>query len=372
MKSTFNFFFLVAILLVIGCKENDTVTPGEGCTTQNFFSEYPSRNFKMGFSTWIYAPNQQAKEDTYRFIGKNADIYSEHIDDKIPWHAWMNNLPLPVEFTDEIASRVSNKIANNQLVLSVSLLNDDRSDLAEDFDGSIPGYTALNDQEIEDAYFKHVKYLVDALDPDYLIIAIEVNELKLKSEKKWSEYKLLIHKVKTRIKDEFPGLILSESITLHNFYLPDISNPDVYIDEIAAYANQMDLVTISYYPFFKGQHTKAGFQQAFDFLHGKINKPIAFVETSHLAKDLSVSSFNLFITGDTCEQNAYLETLITNAQEHHYAFVIWWAHRDFDALWQTFPDEQKDLGKLWRNTGVLDDNGNERPSYLTWKQVFSM
>ena len=240
MKITVKIFFLIVILLVIGCNENDKVTPAESCVDQDFFSEYPSRNFNMGFSTWIYAPNQQAKNDTYQFTSENSDIYSEHIDDKIPWNAWINNLPLPVEFTDEIVG----------------------------------------------------------------------------------------------------------------------------------YVNQMELVTISYYPFFKGQHSKAEFQKAFDFLHSRINKPVAFVETSHLAEDLSVSSFNLFIEGDTCEQNAYLETLLTNAREQNYEFVIWWVHRDFDALWQTFPEELKDLGKLWRNTGVLDDNGNERPSYLTWRIVF--
>ena len=370
MKTTFKIFFLITILLVIGCNENDKVTPAENCVDQDFFSEYPSRNFNMGFSTWIFAPNQQAKNDTYQFISENSDIYSEHIDDKIPWNAWINNLPLPVDFTNEIASRVSNRIVNSQLVLSISLLNDDRSDLAEDFDGTVPDYASLNDQQIEDAYFKHVKYLVDTLHPEYLVIAIEVNELKLKSEKKWNEYKLLIQEVKTRIRQENPSLIISESITLHNLYLPDISNPNNYIDEIVGYVNQMELVTISYYPFFKGQHSKAEFQKAFDFLHSRINKPVAFVETSHLAQDLSVSSFNLYIEGDTCEQNAYLETLLTNAQDNNYEFVIWWAHRDFDALWQTFPEELKDLGKLWRNTGVLDDNGNKRPSYLTWRIVF--
>jgi len=177
---------------------------------------------------------------------------------------------------------------------------------------------------------------------------------------------------KLQIHNYYPEHWLKVFLNRHSvrMYLPDISNPEDYIDEIVGYVNQMELVTISYYPFFKGQHSKAEFQKAFDFLHSRINNPVAFVETSHLAQDLSVSSFNLFIEGDTCEQNAYLETLLTNAREHNYEFVIWWAHRDFDALWQTFPEELKDLGKLWRNTGLLDDNGNERPSYLTWKHVF--
>jgi len=366
MKKILATVFILACAL-LGCNKDESV---KICITENFFNEYPTRNFQMGFSTWIYAPSQESKDDTYRFIGKNSDIYSEHIDDKIPWDAWINNTVLPAEFTDDIASRASNKISNSQLVVSIGLLNGDRSNLAEDFDENPPSYTALNDQKIEDAYFKHVKYIIDALQPNYLVIAIEANELKIKSPSKWDNYKSLIAAVKARVKQANPNLKISESITLHTLYQPDVSNPEEYITEIVDYANQLDFVSISYYPFFKNQHSKAEFQQAFDFLHSKINKPIAFVETSHIAEDLSVTSFDLFIPGNTCEQNTYLETLLTNAQKENYEFVIWWAHRDFDALWNTFPEEAKDLGKIWRNTGLLDDQGNERPAYSTWKHVF--
>ena len=133
----------------------------------------------------------------------------------------------------------------------------------------------------------------------------------------------------------------------------------------------MDFVAVSFYPFFKGQHTKEEFQQAFNFLHDKVNKPIAFVETTHIAEDLSVPAFDLFIEGDECEQNAYLEILLANAQKENYEFVIWWAYKDFDSLWQTFPDEVKDVGKLWRDTGLIDENGNERKGYLTWRKAFN-
>jgi len=323
----------------------------------------------MGFSTWIYAPTIASKNNTYQFISENADIYSEMLDDKIPWDAWINDTPLPLEFTNEIDSRVSRKINGQQLLLSVGLLNLDRSDLAENFEGNTPDYTALYDTVIANAYVKHVQYLVNAFQPNYLVIAIEVNELLLKSENKWQEYKLLMEEVKPRIQQEFPGLEISESISLHNLYQPDVTDSEAFINEIVDYANQMDFVAISFYPFFKGQTNKSDFQQVFDFLDEKITRPIAFSETSHIAEDLIVDAFNLNIDGSSCAQNAYLETLLTNAQEHNYKFVIWWAHRDFDALWETFPEETKDLGKLWRNTGLLDQDGTKREGYLTWNEV---
>ncbi len=369
MKYIIKYLFFVAVAILSNCTKDNNQNPTENCVTENFFSAYSSRGFKMGFSTWSYGPELQDVDATYQFVNNNSDIYSEQIDNKIPWNAWMQDLPLPTEFTDEIASRVLRKTTDNQLLISVSLLNEDRSELAEDFDGTIPAYTELNDLTVENAYFKHVSYLINAFEPDYLVIAMEVNELKLKADHKWDTYKLLIQNVKSRIKLLHPTLKISESITLHNLYKPEVSNPEEYINEIVNYMNQQDFVAISFYPFFKNQHSKLEFQETFDFLHSKINKPIAFVETSAIAETLSIPSFNLSIEGSACEQNIYLETLLTNAQEQQYEFVIWWAHRDYDALWQTFPDDVKELGKLWRDTGLLDENGKERLSYITWKAV---
>ncbi len=367
MKNKFKIILIITVVCIFGCaKVNENQPSKDDCINIDFFSEYNSRDFNMGFSTWAYAPTKESVVDTYKFISDNSDIYSEHIDYKIPWNAWINNLSLPLEFTNEIDSRVSRKISNIKLTLSVSLLNTNRSDLATDFDGSIPSYNALNDAVIENAYFKHIQYLATRFQPDYLIIAIEVNELKIKSPPKWEEYKILISNVKARIIQEFPELKISESLTLHNLYQPEVSNPEAYINEMVSYANNMDFAAISYYPFFKGQHTKSDFQEAFDFLHNHINKPIAFSETCHLAQDLSISSYDLFIESSECEQNLYLESLLANAQEQNYEYVIWWTHRDYTELWLTFPDELKDLGKLWRNTGLVTDNGSKRITHTTW------
>ncbi|SMG42031.1 Glycosyl hydrolase family 53 [Marivirga sericea] len=371
MKNYKGTLFLILIIMMLGFSCNNDENPLADCENEEFFCEFGSRNFEMGFSTWPYAPTVASIENTYDFIGENADIYSEHIDSNIPWNAWINDLSLPSEFTNDIASRASKKLPNAKLTVSVSLLNSSRSDLAFDYDGSIPDYAALNDKEIEDAYFKHLQYIAEQLNPDYLLLAIEVNELLKNAPEKWDAYKLLMANIRARIQEEFPALQISESITLHNFYQPDVTDSDSFIEEIANYANTMELVSISFYPFFKGLKTEQEFKRAFDFVHEKIERPIAIAETNHLAEDLSVEAVNLFIAGNESEQNDYLKALLTQAQIHDYEYVIWWAHRDFDELWETFPEEVKDLGRIWRDTGLLDEEGRERPSYETWKLVLN-
>ncbi|MDW3193167.1 MAG: glycosyl hydrolase 53 family protein [Cytophagales bacterium] len=290
---------------------------------------------KMGFTSWSFGPNLQDVDDTYAFIESNANIYAEHIDNNIPWSAWINSQELPAAFTNEINGKVSRKIAGKDFLLSISLLNSNRDELASDFDGTIPAYDDLDNAYINEAYFKHVNYLVEAFEPDYLVIAIEVNEFRLRSPEKWNAYQRLMEEVTDRIKQAYPDLKVSESISLHNLIQSDAPDHEAYVEEMLGYMNQMDFVAISFYPFFRGFNTKREFQSAFDFLHTNVTAPIAFVETAHLAENLSVPNLNVSIDGDENGQRDYLETLIENANALEYEFIIWWAHRDYDALWLT-------------------------------------
>jgi len=330
------------------------------------------RNFKMGFSTWSFGPNETDVSETYQFIESNSDIYAEQIDYKIPWNSWIEGTPLPSEFLNEIDSRVIKRLNNHQLLLSVSLLNTDRSDLIEDYNGIIPEYSSLHDTIIENAYVKHLEFLISKFNPDYLVIAMEVNELKLTSETKWNEYKVLIKNVRNRIKSIYPDLPLSESVSLHNWYNANTENQTDFISDIKNHVNEnSDFASISFYPFLKGLQTKAEFQKAFDFLHSEVSIPITFVETTHIAENLNVNSFNLVIQSDECEQKEYLETLFYNANNQNYTFIIWWAHRDYDKLWETLDKEDQDIGKLWRDTGLLNENGIKRSSFNLWQETMN-
>ncbi|MEM9897525.1 MAG: glycosyl hydrolase 53 family protein, partial [Bacteroidota bacterium] len=289
----------------------------------------------------------------------------------IPWNAWINDFPLPGAFTNEIAGKVNRKIPQQQLLLSISLLNGNRDELAFDFDGSLPDYNDLDDLQIKQAYFKHVNFLVDQFEPDYLVLAIEVNELLLRSPQKWEGYKRLMSEVTSKIKMDYPGLMIAESVSLHNYYEPDIADPQTFVDEISDHVNQNDFIAISFYPFFKNLKSANDIQQALDFLHANVTQPIAFVETAQLAENLVVPNLNLSIDGDADSQDLYLQTLIDNAARRDYEFIVWWAHRDYDALWETFPEEVKDIGQLWRDTGLFTENGSQRLAFTTWITNFS-
>lgn len=357
----FTVLFLFLTFLSLGCSDDTDHSSNTGA----------SRNFSMGFTTWSFGPNLQDVDDTYDFIDDNADIYVEHLDHTIPWNAYRNNLPLPPVFSNEILGRVNRKLETKELVLSIGLLNNNRDDLAEDIDGSVPVYTALNDEDIIDAYTKHVAYLANQFSPDYLVIAIEVNELLLRNPSLWPGYESMIAEVTSRTRMAYPHLKIGASISLHNLFKPDNADTENYIATIWNHVDQFDFVGISYYPFLKNQSSSIEFQEAFDFLHRNTTRPIAVVESGHIAEDLIVPNLDVSISGNPTQQNAFLETLFDNAQAQDYLMVVWWAHRDYDALWEIFPTEVRDIGRLWRDTGLIDEAGDERLALRTWQSNFA-
>ena len=173
------------------------------------------------------------------------------------------------------------------------------------------------------------------------------------------------------MRERFPKLPLSESVTLHK--LLDRQNRGLaeYRTKIQAFVEGHDFFAVSFYPFFLGLHQEQEFAEALDYLPTFTSKAIAITETGHPAEPLKIRAWNLDFPTNPKEQAAFVRVLLSRAQTHHYRFVTWWTARDFDELWKTFPDAVKDLGALWRDTGLIDEAGQPRPAYETWRDWLS-
>jgi len=362
---TYHYLWLIIVLLFSCSKE--VIAPEDA----GFFKD-DKRNFSMGFTSWPYAPTLDAVNDTYLFLDRSGDVYEEIFPQKVPWKAFINDETLPTAYVDDVYKCVYHRISGKKMILSVSPLSIFRDNLAPDYDGSLPVYTRFSDATIEDAYFKHLSYLIENIRPDYLIFAMEVNEIYVHNFMQWQAFKILMKDIEERLRSDFPELPISVSITLHSLYEPDITNAGLYQQEVFDFVNQADIdfVSVSFYPFFKKLKTKDKWQQAFDLLYERINKKLAFSETGHISADLEVAAYNFSVTGSQEEQNEFLKTLLLNAQDHAYEFVIWWTHRDYYQTWLTFPSETQDLGKFWLTTGLLNDDGGYKEAYFSWMEVY--
>lgn len=139
--------------------------------------------------------------------------------------------------------------------------------------------------------------------------------------------------------------------------------------DIVNFSRHFDFVPITFHPFASAYSTPKEIQAAFDFLHKNIRKPIAISETAQIAQSVPLKDITL-VSNQEIQKN-YLDILFKNAKKKRYLYISYWAHRDCDALVETFPAALQELGKIIKDTGLIDENGNHRPSFNLWKNEFS-
>jgi hypothetical protein len=332
------------------------------------------RAFLMGFTSWPYGATEDAVRNTYAFIGAHADVVVEHLDDGVPWTESLRDEPWPKWFEKKMDSRRKLRPAGTKLLLSLTPLNMGRNGLAEcSGEGSRPPLPAelkgkaFGDRQLTAAYANYCRRMVEFFRPDYLLTGIESNELLNNQPDQWIGYVAMSRSAQRRLREAFPGLPVSESVTLHK--LLERQNPDLedYRARIREFVEGHDFLGVSFYPLFVGAHREEEFAAALDYLAVFSDKQVAITETGHPAQRVSIRSFQLEFPSDSGEQDTYVQVLLSKAQARRFLLVTYWTARDFDALWQVFPDSVKDLGAIWRDTGLLDESGRARPASITWK-----
>lgn len=337
-----------------------------------FFSLFvtaENRSFKMGFSSWIYAPTIEAINGTAEFLKNNGDFYTEQIDEHLPWNEVMKGEKWPDKFMENINGRISRRIANNKLLLALTPLNDDRNGVLKNIDGTVPELSFGSPKLIE-AYYSYCDKMVSLFKPDYLLIGIESNELLKKQPHLWKEYLIFSNEVFSKLKKKYPSLPISQSVTLHVLINPEVKSLTEYRRKISLFTRGFDFFGVSFYPHFLAYKTEKQFQSAFDYLHKFTRKPIAFTETANIAETVNLPKYKIVLESTPLAQKEYLQTLFKNAQKKDYMFISWWAHRDCDRLVDIFPAHVRDLGRIFQDTGIVDEEGRERPSYDVWQKEF--
>jgi hypothetical protein len=66
----------------------------------------------------------------------------------------------------------------------------------------------------------------------------------------------------------------------------------------------------------------------------------------------------------------YFETLFRFADEDDYRFLIVFLHRDYDQLWDAIKDTAPSFHKAWKDTGLLNGEGEPRPAHEVWQRWF--
>lgn len=368
MRNNIQFCLLTVVL----------VTLISACSTKEDIIVAQTRKFYMGTTPWPADFTAAEVDTSYTFINENCDIVSHHFDEGIPYEEFLQNQSLPVQLLTDVQTRKAKTNSNKKILLSVSALNLTRIQKADYYSHSSVSSTIkthwnelpINHPNVVTAYVKYVNWLISELHPDYVNYGVESNSL-LFEPSNFTLYKDFLSQVYTQLKSTHPTLpflvsfIVDESVTGY-------SNAQ----QLIPYS---DYIGLSAYPYLTISSSNNGNTDPslfptnyFEKFITMSNKPFCFAETSYIAENLVVTSYNLNKQSNEIWQRNYLDKVLQLTEKHQGKFIIWFCSKDYYAGTQTLINLglYQDIFKFWEDTGLKSETGKRRPSFYLWRDWF--
>jgi hypothetical protein len=372
------FVALAGIILMAGCAGSSK----EMSELDSKPDQASSRSFFMGFTPFPWDMTLEAMADTGQFIVANGDIISHHLEQGVPWTEALDDKPYHPKMMKDWEGR-RKLSANKKLFLSVTPLNEGRNSMelyrGEDEDMPLPDSfkdKAFNDPIVKRAYLNYCRRAADYFQPDYFAVGIEVNELFHNSPQMWSPFVELHKFIYTELKQSYPDLPIFFTVSLHNLTNPSWNDLEKQQEEVGKLLEFSDIVGISYYPFMAGQSERP--IETFKWIKNFTVKPLVVTETGFPAEDIVLKTYGITIPGSPEKQTAFFETLLNIANKDEYLFVIAFLYRDYDALFNKIaPELEKrdltlDIFSVWKDCGMVDEKGAERPALEVWRRYLAL
>jgi hypothetical protein len=331
-----------------------------------------SRAFRMGFTGFPHDFTAEAINESREFCRANGDIIAHHIEG-VPWAESLWGRPFSPELMQEWEGKTRATPRGGKVYLAIS---PGRGDLkvAEKALALPPELAGkpYDDPAVMRAYLAYCRRAVDFFKPDYLAIGIEVNEIFQAGADKWRAYAVLHRHVYAALKRDHRNLPIFASFSLHGMLNARGRQRERMTDALREIMPASDLVAVSFYPFIRGGTTDiAGCFTWLTDNFDQYEKPYAIVETGEAAERFRLPQSGQIIDGAPQKQERYAKALLEFASSHRTAFVIWFIHRDYDALWQKIAQTARGMFATWRDCGLLDGDGKPRPAYAHWKRTFA-
>lgn len=359
-KSKYIFFLI--ILCVVSCKKIDDLTP-------------ESRSFYMGFQPWEYDLNHAATINAYDNISIYGDIISTQLDNGVPWEQAYTGADYPIDVLNDINERKSLTPPNAKVFLSLMPLSEARDGIAQYWgqeNETIKQQWAsksFTDSTVISAYLNYCRRMIDFFEPDYFCYAVEANASFSETDSTYQEFLPFCDTIYTTLKAEYPNLPIMLSLVT-NFLGGNIVTGTT--KQLLQYS---DYVAISSYPFLlpNAPIGTTNPQSIPNNWYSRMadlapNKPVCITETAYIAENLKISAYFIDLIGKEEWQAEYVQQLFEEMNNLDAEFIIWVTARDYDYAGQKLEGIVDPTYYIWMDTGILDEDGKERPSAKIWKQ----
>lgn len=340
-------------------------------------AEPETRSFYMSFTPFPYEVSIEAADYTYATIGKEADMICHSFDEGVPWGEALEDKPFSTHIQDDWRFRKARTPKGHKVFVQLSPLDFYRNGLAlyrgERNDMPLPDAwknEKFSSERVKKAYLNYCKRTIETFQPDYFSFSIEVNLLLGHQPHLWADYLVFHQFMYQELKKLYPKLPILCSF--HAGYMlrgyEDRKDYDAQEEAARVLRNYTDIFGVSLYLYgtkFLTNTIPTDIFEKVSTLAG--NKPIAITETGYIAQELKIDTpFSVLIPSDENKQNNYIKFLLQEANKKEFVFVNNFVLRDYDKLWQQV-GAKNDITAMWRDTGLFDEAGKERPALNTWR-----
>lgn len=333
------------------------------------------RPFLLGFTPFPHEISLPAVLEVYNRIEQDADLIVHHFDNGVPWPEALNGTPYSQNIRGDWDLRLGLTPPGHQVLATVTPIRFLRDGLAayrgEQDDMPLPppfdSYT-FDHPDVIRAFINYSESVIETFEPDYMMFGIEVNLLMKIRPDLWDAYMVLHRETYTELKARYPDLPLLVSVTGIDL-VPGYT--DANIDDqrraLADIIDYTDILALSVYPYMTAYMTNAIPMQLLDQLAALTDKPLAISETGYPAQPFRIDMGQPLEFNGTPElQRDWIALTLEAAERYNMRFVVNFVLRDYDALWEAV-GAQEDLTIAWRDTGLVDEDGNERPALTLWR-----
>jgi hypothetical protein len=327
-----------------------------------------ARSFHLAMTPFPHDSTLAAVEAAYAAVATHCDMITQHFDDGVPWPEAYAGTPYAAGALADIDYRAGHRPPGHRLYLAVTPISVTRDGLAP-YRGdspSMPRPGAWADRDFDSpevlaAYLNHCRYMIGRFSPDYFAYGVEANILRAKNPAAFAKYVEMSRQVYAALKKEYPELPIFITVQAEVFHADPV-NQAAAIGQLMQYS---DYVAVSSYPYWMFPDPADLPADWFSRLAALApGKPFAIAETGFIAEDLVMTDPPVSIPGSAARQNSYLGFLLERSAALDARFVNWFLARDYDQGWSHWglPEWMKE----WKDIGLIDGDGNARPSLAAW------
>ncbi len=329
-------------------------------------------NGPMGFTPWPPDLTEEAVEDVYGFIKKNANLIAHHLDGGVPWQEALDESAFSNHLQGEWSKRKRYTPPSFKVFVSITPINFVRDGLAKSWgDADNQPLTGqwksanFSDEAVKKAYLNYAERVIEYFNPDYLAIGIESNIMITKNPALWDSYIELHKDTYAALKKKYPTLPVFATVQYEHLRgVEDESKENLRFQKpaVAQLVESSDLMALSTYRFgfVHNKYDDDYFDDALSF-----GKPIAIAEMGAMSSITRV--FFMILPASENDQKNFVSMMLNAAAAHDFHFVVNWLAVDFDKMVSKLPDDMAEISKAWVHTGLVSSDGEEKPALSVWR-----